>query len=378
MMWPGKTNAFLIQMVIGANLIFSGGADALESNISGQLSGWTTETYTQENWENNTGLRYIPEVDIKQPINDDSFMDAEISLNGYVATSGSDVHEDYDLELYRAKLRFATTQTETRVGLQKINFGPARLLRPLRWFDRLDPTDPLQMTDGVYALRFKYVALNNANLWLWVLYGNEDPKGYEILPTASGNPELGGRLQYPVPRGELAATAHSRNVDGSESNVPDYSENRFAVDGRWDIGIGLWFESVIQHQEKTVFAYDWTKMITIGIDYTFGLGNGLYVVLEHMTTALSEEVLGWDEDGNISAVSLNYPIGIMDNITAIGSYSWDQKDYYQYLRWLRTYDTLALSLSLSYYPEITGNEYGLNQGINKGGYGAGFMIIFNH
>lgn len=378
MMWSSKTYVFLIQILIGANLIFSGGAHALESNISGQLSGWTIETYSQENWENNTGLRYIPEVDIKQPINDDSFMDAEISLNGYVATSGNDVHEDYDLELYRAKLRFATTQTETRVGLQKINFGPARLLRPLRWFDRLDPTDPLQLTDGVYALRFKYVALNNANLWLWVLYGNEDPKGYEMLPTASGNPELGGRLQYPVPRGELAATAHSRNVDGSESNVPDYSENRFAVDGRWDIGIGLWFETVFQHQETTLSSYDWTKMITIGMDYTLGLGNGLYVVLEHMTTAISEEVLGWDEDGNISAVSLNYPIGIMDNITAIGYYSWDQKGYYQYLRWLRTYDTLALSLSLSYYPEITGNEYGLNQGINKGGYGAGFMIIFNH
>lgn len=378
MMWRSKTYVFLIQILIGANLIFSGGAHALESNISGQLSAWTIETYSQENWENNTGLRYIPEVDIKQPINDDSFMDAEISLNGYVATSGNDVHEDYDLELYRAKLRFATTQTETRVGLQKINFGPARLLRPLRWFDRLDPTDPLQLTDGVYALRFKYVALNNANLWLWVLYGNEDPKGYEMLPTASGNPELGGRLQYPVPRGELAVTAHSRNVDGSESNVPDYSENRFAVDGRWDIGIGLWFETVFQHQETSALPYDWTKMITIGMDYTLGLGNRLYVALEHMTTALSEEVLGWDEDGNISAVSLNYPIGIMDNITAIGYYSWDQKDYYQYLRWLRTYDTLALSLSLSYYPEITGNEYGLNQGINKGGYGAGFMIIFNH
>ena len=377
MMWRSKTNAFLIQMVIGANLIFSGGAHALEGNISGQLSGWTTETYTQENWEHNTGLRYIPEVDIKQPINDDSFMDAEISLNGYVA-SRNDGEEDYDLELYRAKLRFATTQTETRVGLQKINFGPARLLRPLRWFDRLDPTDPLQMTDGVYALRFKYVALNNANLWLWVLYGNEDPKGYEVVPTASGNPELGGRLQYPVPRGELAATVHSRSVHGSESNVPDYSENRVALDGRWDIGIGLWFESVIQHQEKTLYAYDWTKMITVGMDYTFGLGNGLYVLYEHMTEVSSSKPFRWDEDKQISAFSLSYPLGTIDSLKAIGYYLWEQKTYSQYLGWERTYDYLAFNLSLSYYPEITGNEYGLNQGINKGGYGAGFMIIFNH
>jgi len=373
-----KTNALLIQMVIGANLIFSGGAHALESTISGQLSGWTIETYTQENWENNTGLRYIPEVDIKQPINDDSFMDAEISLDGYVATSSNDGEEDYDLELYRAKLRYATIQTETRVGLQKINFGPAQLLRPLRWFDRLDPTDPLQLTDGVYALRFKYVALNNANLWLWVLYGNEDPKGYEVLPTASGNPELGGRLQYPVPRGELAATVHSRSVDGSESNVPDYSENRFALDGRWDMGIGLWFESVIQHGETTARAYDWTKMITVGMDYTFGLGNGLYALFEHMTSVPSDKPFGWDEDKQISAVSLNYPLGTIDSLKAIGYYLWEQKAYSQYLSWQRTYDYVAFNLSLSYYPEDIETNDGFSRKLSAGGYGGQFMIIFNH
>lgn len=377
-MQRSKTNALVIQMVIGANLVFSGGAHALETNISGQLSGWTIETYSQENWENNTGLRYIPELGIEQPIRDNTFIDAEISLNGYVATSSNDVEEDYDLELYRAKLRYATTQTETRVGLQKINFGPAQLLRPLRWFDRLDPTDPLQLTDGVYALRFKYVALNNANFWLWVPYGNEDPKGYEVLPTASGNPELGGRLQYPVPRGELAATVHSRNVDGSESNVPDYSENRFALDGRWDIGIGLWFESVIQHQETTAFPYDWTKMITVGMDYTFGLGNGVYALFEHMSSVSSDKPFGWDEDKQISAFSLSYPVGTIDSLKAIGYYLWEQKAYSQYLGWQRTYDYVAFNLSLSYYPEDMETNDGFSPNVSAGGYRGQFILIFNH
>ena len=373
-----KTNTFLIQMVIGANLIFSGSAHALKSNISGQLSGWTIETYSQENCENNTGLRYIPELTIEQPISDDSFIDAEISLNGYMTTSSNNGEEDYDVELYRAKLRYATTQTETIVGLQKINFGPARLLRPLGWFDRLDPTDPLQLTDGVYALRFKYVALNNANFWLWVPYGNEDPKGYEVLPTASGNPELGGRLQYPIPQGDLAVTIHSRSVDGSESSVSDYNENRIALDGRWDIGIGLWFESVFQHQETTVFTYDWTKMITIGMDYTLGLGNGVYVLLEHMTAVSSDKPFGWDAGEQISAFSLHYTFETVDSLKAIGYYSWGQKAYSQYLSWERTYDYLAFNLSLFYYPEITENIYSLNQSINREGYGGWLMIIFNH
>jgi hypothetical protein len=164
-----KTNAFLILIVVGANLIFSGSTHPLKSTISGQLSGWIVETYSEENYENDTGLRYIPELHIGQPISDDSFIDAEISLNGYVITTGENGEEDYDVELYMAKLRYATTQTETIVGLQKINFGPAPLLRPLMLFDRLDPTDPLQLTDGVNAIRFKYVAPNNANFWLWAL-----------------------------------------------------------------------------------------------------------------------------------------------------------------------------------------------------------------
>ena len=50
-----------------------------------------------------------------------------------------------------AWLRLSTSRFEARVGLQKINFGSATLFRPLMWFDSLDPRDPLQITDGVYA-----------------------------------------------------------------------------------------------------------------------------------------------------------------------------------------------------------------------------------
>ena len=69
-------------------------------------------------------------------------------------------------------------------GLQKINFGSAVLLRPLMWFDSLDPRDPLQLTDGVYAVLLRYYFPNNANLWAWALYGNDSPKGWESAATA--------------------------------------------------------------------------------------------------------------------------------------------------------------------------------------------------
>ena len=367
-------------------VIWSDSTFALDWDFNGQLSGWSTETQTLGEWENRTGLRYIPELYLGRPLDDQSSLDAEFSLNSFWVYNSDVDNDDYDLELYRAQLRYATAQTETRIGLQKINFGPGLLLRPLRWFDRLDPTDPQQLTEGVYALRFKYDTLDNAGLWLWCLYGNEDPKGYEFLPTVPDAPEIGGRMQLPVFGGELAATVHSRKVDGSAFNVLDFREKRFALDGKWDLGIGLWFESTFKHQAldplfpqlgAPLFPYDWTKRIAIGMDYTFNWGNGLYMLFEHMAVGLSENMFGWDEDAHISAFHINYPIGIMDSLTAIGYYTWDQKDYYQYLRWQRTYDTILLAVSLFYYPETAGTDTAL-QGTNRGGRGGELLIIFNH
>jgi len=54
--------------------------------------------------------------------------------------------------------------------LQKINFGSATLFRLLMWFDRIDPRDPLKLTDGVYGLLLRYYFHNNTNIWLWGLY----------------------------------------------------------------------------------------------------------------------------------------------------------------------------------------------------------------
>ena len=219
---------------------------------------------------------------------------------------------------------------------------------------------------------------DRATIWAWCLYGNDDPKGYEILPTASGSPEFGGRFQYPVLDGELAATLHYREVDGSSLSMPEYAENRFALDGRWDIGVGLWFEASFQHQDAALLPFEWIKMATIGLDYTFGIGSGLYLLCEHMGTAASAEVAGWDEEMHVSAFLLNYPLGFMDNLSAIGYYTWDQQKYGQYLNWQRTYDMLVFSLGVFYYPEYRATNMVANQLASYGGYGGEIMVIFNY
>ena len=75
---------------------------------------------------------------------------------------------------------------------------------------------------------------------------------------------------------------------------------------------------------------------------------------------------------------MNYPVGVMDTLTAMGYYSWDLEEYYQYLNWKRTYDNLIVSVGLFYYPEGAVNDTGFLQGTPLQGRGGQIMLIFNH
>lgn len=403
-------HASLLATAIGAFVITASpwSASGIEYGLRGQLSGWLTGRRAQGSMEFDMGVRYIPQLEAALLARGENLLDLDISLSAF-AFAGSALEEDADAELYRAKLRFATPQSEARIGLQKIDFGPAFLLRSLQWFDSLDPRDPVQLTDGVYGLRFMYSTLGNTSIWLWGLYGNDDTKGLELLATAGGRPELGARIQFPVPNGELAFTVHTRFVDASPVRsgalaealfgapvpaavpVGDFAEDRFALDGRWDIEIGLWFESVFQHWRTGEIPIEWTKLTTLGADYTFGIGSGLYALVEHMAVATSESLAGWDRDIHTSAWSMSYQLGLLDRVQAIGFYLWDDDEYGQFLSWRRTWDTLVLDLNLFHYPETTGGGLagafgagaagsGVETGgeAPAGGYGGRIIVIINH
>jgi len=256
--------------------------------------------------------------------------------------------EEKDAEIYRGWIRYSGNQFEGRIGLQKINFGPARLLRSLKWFDTIDPLDPEKETEAVRAALFRYYFLNNANIWIWGIYAEDELKGLEPFSSKEDSFEFGGRVQYPFAFCEAAFSFHHRELEFDNT-----LENRFGFDARWDFEIGLWIEAVVTKYSENTFTPNWEKYLTLGADYTIPLGNGVHMLGEHFVYSKSEEYLFESSyKAESSAVSFSYPIGLFDNVMTMIVYSWESEKWHRFVSYQRTYDHLSIYMDLSWNPEV--------------------------
>ncbi|MDW7692715.1 hypothetical protein R9C00_11730 [Flammeovirgaceae bacterium SG7u.111] len=353
----------------------------------GQLSGFGSYSPDADpSWL--FGGRYIPELSQEFKIDSTSFIDYEVSANMFASATFSEldsINTDANIQPYRAWARYSTDQFELRVGLQKINFGSAAILRPLMWFDEIDPRDPLQLTNGVYGALARYYFLNNANIWLWGLYGKTDARGWDVIPSYK-SPEFGGRLQYPVPNGEIAATYHHRTANAAdilgETSLEQIPENRYGLDGKWDIGIGLWFEASWIHRSKNLNLFTNHTMFNLGMDYTFALGNGLNVVAEHLVNSLDEKAFALENKSHITASTLSYPMGMFDNLTTVAYFDWTNKLGSFFLNYQHTFSRITTYVMAFYIPDSSGTtgiqDNNLALTSNMKGPGVRFMLLFDH
>ncbi|MDE3057502.1 MAG: hypothetical protein KGJ59_06060 [Bacteroidota bacterium] len=354
-------------------------------SLHGEASGWLASNPDRAPISQ-TGFRYIPEFTLQQRLNGDLSTELDVSLNIYTAGNfENDQRPEYDgkIKPYRAWLRLASDEFELRAGLQQINFGSATLFRPLRWFDRIDPRDPLQLTDGVYGLLARYYFLNDANIWLWGLYGNNELKGWEISPTTEKSIEYGGRVQTPLGTGEMGFSYHHREADAgnlsfNENSIP---ENRFALDGKWDIGIGAWFEAALIHQQMSIPEMNYQRQWTLGADYTFPevIGeNGLTVLTEYFQSENSAGVFTAANQRSFSGASATLPFGLLDRFSLMVYRDWTNREWYRIVTWQRTYDNWMFYLLGFWNPDQI-QLYRLQEGNNAfSGKGIQIMVVFNH
>jgi hypothetical protein len=367
---------------VAQTFLFEGQASLLE-----QLRATEPRTVTSD-------LRYIPTLSAETPLDEYRELSAELSVHaGYRVINEAEQRPAYErtAKLYRAWGRLSGPQWEARIGLQKISFGSAVLFRPLMWFDRLDPRDPLQITDGVPAVLARYSFLNNTNFWAWAVFGQGETRGWEALPSPRGKLEYGGRVQFPLFTGEGAISFHHRMANLQPVLPPGFppptelrlSEDRLGIDGKFDAGAGVWCEASLTRQHTDLLPAPWQQMLTLGADYSLSVADGFQVLAEYFIASASATALGNGSTSNVVAASGSLTLGLLDNVTAMLYLDLRGKDLYTFLDWRRTYDTWVFHL-IGYWNPAGGGGSGL-QGIPGwqsrsalAGGGGQIMVVFNH
>jgi hypothetical protein len=251
------------------------------------------------------------------------------------------------------------------------------------WFDQVDPRDPLKFTDGVWGALGRYYFLNNTNIWLWCLYGNSKPKGWEITGTNTDYPEMGGRIQLPVPTGEAALSYHhrvedTRSLPGIVQPLVGVREDRIGFDFKLDMVIGFWFEGSWTTRNKDLGMFTNQEIMNVGLDYTLGLGNGLYIIWEQLLAANDEEAFKFNHTSSFSLASVSYPVGLSDNISGIVYYDWKNRNVYNFVNWQKQFKNLTLYLIGYWNPDdykIPTQDNGPNLFAGKG---VQVMLVLNH
>ncbi|MEA3501027.1 MAG: hypothetical protein U9R41_08450 [Candidatus Marinimicrobia bacterium] len=364
----------LLFFVVSINFLF---AQNKTFNFYGKVSGFAGRSLS------NSGYlfsgRYLPSLGINIYENTDYFIDFEASGNLYYQTDFDTINNS-DVDFYRFWSRYSTNQFEARLGLQKINFGPAFLFRPLMWFASSDPQDPLSLSKGVWGLRLRYYFLNNANIWAWALYGNNDRKGMEMFPTKDNTIEYGGRIQVPILNGEFGITYHNRHYETNNIFLlpedDNFNENRFALDGKWDVEIGLWFEAEVINSEN--YLPKWQEMITVGSDYTIPLGNGLHILGEYFYMNMTDDFFEIDNDYDFAGLSIDYPIGLFDMVNGFIYCDVENMELFNYFSWRRTYNKFSINLSYSWMTSDDFQSINNNQSMLMLDNFVKLMIIYNY
>lgn len=285
----------------------------------------------------------LPELSLSHQFGQDYELLAEYSAYGWLETAIGDTStSDLDATNYRAWLRIGNPQTSLRLGLQRISFGSAKVLRPLQWFDKLDPLDNSEFTRGVWALLATHTWMNNSELWLWGMLAEDDLKGAETIPGKDNSAEFGARFQLPNTAGETGLAYHQRQLHSGD-------EFRIGFDHRWDGFVGAWLEGSYSYFDTTAGIGDSiATAFTVGLDYTFPLGNGLAITAENLLGHGAAKGCNRLRNTRHSlAVLINYPLSLLDSIILLELHSFSENTDNLAIVWRRAYDYLSWELGLN-------------------------------
>ncbi len=92
-------------------------------------------------------------------------------------------------------------------------------------------------------------------------------------------------------------------------------------------------------------------VLNAGIDYTFGVGSGLYVAYEQLYASYDETPFKFSNTLTFSLLTMNYPLGLFDKLSTIIYYNWTDNDVYSFLNWQRHFDNTMFYLMAYWNPD---------------------------
>ncbi len=301
-------------------------------DYSGRLAPWGryTPDLPYNLW---LGALYFPQLNYQKDFSNQQHLNigASAKLSGMIGMIDSTT-TDGDIVPYRVFVDYSTERLKLRAGLQNIRFGSAEMFRSVMWFDRTNPRDPLQMTDGVWGITGRCYFQGHINLWVWLLYGNKGPKGIDFFPTSQHVPEVGGRLQWVYPAANFAFSYHYHQLNTEDyslyTNIP---EHRFGLDALFDWPVGMTVEATSIHFSQPLDEYTHQSLGTLGFFHTFGFG--MRANFEQFVSSLDEQTFAFNNTVTLSGLSLAYPVCKTDNLEFMFYYDWTHNRTYNYLQW---------------------------------------------
>jgi hypothetical protein len=119
-------------------------------------------------------------------------------------------------------------------------------------------------------------------------------------------------------------------------------------------------------------------LLNIGTDYTFGIGNGLNVIMENLLISYDERAFAFDNTSNITAVTAAYPISFFDNFSTIFYYDWNAEHLTFFLNYFHQFDAVT-GYFMAYYNPATQEAIRQNDLVsNFSGPGIRLMFVYNH
>jgi len=116
---------------------------------------------------------------------------------------------------------------------------------------------------------------------------------------------------------------------------------------------------------------------SLGLDYTFKIGNGLNFITEFFHYSNNPEEAEQKTKSNFSSLSLNYPFTLSHNISCFVNYNWETQELYRYLNLQLKYDYLSLYIMAFWNPEKFSLFTGKDDSNTYAGKGFQLMLVLD-